>query len=402
MKRSIIHLDLDAFYASVEQLDEPQLRGRPVLVGGRSGRGVVCACSYEARQYGIHSALSMAKALRLCPSAVVRPVRMERYRHFSRQVYAIFARFTDRIETLSLDEAFLDVSGCERLFGTPAQIAAQIKAAVREETGLTISAGVATNKFLAKLASDHMKPDGLYVVPDPPDSFLLPLPLKRLWGVGPVTCQRLEKLGLHTVADLRQLSEARLSKLFDSAGRQLYRLARGEDQRPVVVASAAHSIGHEDTFESDLQEPLEVHRSLLDLAERVAARLRGKGLVGCVVQLKVRYADFSTVTRRKTVEPPLDSAMAILQVAEELLLRTDAGLRPVRLLGISLSQLQERHEVQGELFGAEQRDRLAALDGAVDQLRQRYGVKGVQRASLMTGAGDESAAKTGGDGRDGS
>jgi DNA polymerase-4 len=402
MKRSIIHLDLDAFYASVEQHDEPQLRGRPVLVGGRSGRGVVCACSYEARQYGIHSAMPMAKALRLCPSAVVRTVRMERYRQFSRQVFDIFSRFTDRIETLSLDEAFLDVSGCERLFGPPAQIAAQIKAAVREETGLTISAGVAANKFLAKLASDHRKPDGLYVVPDPPDSFLLPLPLKRLWGVGPVTCQRLEKLGLHTVADLRKLSEARLSKLFDSAGRQLYRLARGEDPRPVVVASAPHSIGHEDTFDHDLQGPLELHRSLLDLAERVATRLRGQGLVGSAVQLKVRYTDFSTVTRRRTVEPPLDSAMAILQVAEELLLRTDAGQRPVRLLGISLSQLQEGSEVQGELFGAEQRDRLSALDGAVDQLRQRYGVKGVQRASLMGGARDESAPKTGGDGWDGS
>jgi len=402
MIRSIIHLDLDAFYASVEQHDEPQLRGLPVLVGGRSGRGVVCACSYEARRYGIHSAMPMAKALRLCPAAVVRPVRMDRYRDFSRRVFAIFARFTDRIEPLSLDEAFLDVCGCERLFGTPAQIAAQIRTAVRQETGLTISAGVARNKFLAKLASDHEKPDGLYVVPDPPDSFLLPLPLKRLWGVGPVTCQRLEKLGLHTVADLRQLSEARLEQLFDSAGRQLYRLSRGEDSRPVVVASAPHSIGHEDTFEHDLQNPMEVHRSLLDLAERVASRLRGKGLVGSVVQLKVRYSDFSTVTRRRTVDPPLDSALAILQVAEELLLRTDAGQRPVRLLGISLSQLGEGHEVQGELFGGEQRDRLSALDGAVDQLRQRYGVKGVQRASLMTGDRDESAAKTGGDGRDGS
>ncbi len=402
MIRSIIHLDLDAFYASVEQHDEPQLRGRPVLVGGRSGRGVVCACSYEARRYGIHSAMPMAKALRLCPAAAVRPVRMERYRQFSRRVFAIFARFTDRIEPLSLDEAFLDVSGCERLFGKPAEIAAQIKAAVRQETGLTISAGVAANKFLAKLASDHEKPDGLYVVPHPPDNFLLPLPLKRLWGVGPVTCQRLEKLGLRTVADLRQLSEARLAQLFDSAGRQLYRLARGEDQRPVVVASARHSIGHEDTFDHDLQNPLELHRSLLDLAERVATRLRGKGLAGSVVQLKVRYADFSTVTRRRTVDPPLDSAMTILQVAEELLLRTDAGQRPVRLLGISLSQLQEGHEVQGELFGVEKRDRLSALDGAVDQLRQRYGAKGVQRASLMTGARFESAPKTGGDGRDGS
>ena len=402
MIRSIIHLDLDAFYASVEQHDERQLRGLPVLVGGRSGRGVVCACSYEARRYGIHSAMPMAKALRLCPAAVVRPVRMDRYRDFSRRVFAIFARFTDRIEPLSLDEAFLDVSGCERLFGTPAQIAAQIRTAVRQETGLTISAGVAMNKFLAKLASDHEKPDGLYVVPDPPESFLLPLPLKRLWGVGPVTCLRLEKLGLRTVADLRQLSEVRLEQLFDSAGRQLYRLARGEDSRPVVVGSAAHSIGHEDTFDQDLQDPLELHRSLLDLAERVATRLRSKSLLGSVVQLKVRYEDFSTVTRRRTVEPPLDSALAILQVAEDLLLRTDAGQRPVRLLGISLSQLQEGHEVQGELFWVEQRSRLSALDGAVDQLRLRYGAKGVQRASLMPESRDESTPKTGGDGGDSS
>jgi DNA polymerase-4 len=402
MNRSIIHLDLDAFYASVEQYDDPQLRGLPVLVGGRSGRGVVCACSYEARRYGIHSAMPMAKALRLCPAAVVRPVRMDRYRDFSRRVFAIFARFTDRIEPLSLDEAFLDVSGCERLFGTPAQIAAQIRTAVRQETGLTISAGVAMNKFLAKLASDHEKPDGLYVVPDPPESFLLPLPLKRLWGVGPVTCLRLEKLGLRTVADLRQLSEVRLEQLFDSAGRQLYRLARGEDSRPVVVGSAAHSIGHEDTFDQDLQDPLELHRSLLDLAERVATRLRSKSLLGSVVQLKVRYEDFSTVTRRRTVEPPLDSALAILQVAEDLLLRTDAGQRPVRLLGISLSQLQEGHEVQGELFWVEQRSRLSALDGAVDQLRLRYGAKGVQRASLMPESRDESTPKTGGDGGDSS
>ncbi len=402
MTRSIIHLDLDAFYASVEQLDDPQLRGVPVLVGGRSGRGVVCACSYEARRFGVHSAMPMSRALRLCPTAVVRPVRMERYRQVSRQVLNIFSRFTDRIETLSLDEAFLDVSGCERLFGTPVQIAARIKEAVLQETGLTISAGVAGNKFLAKLASDHQKPDGLYVVPEPADSFLLPLPLKRLWGVGPVTCQRLERLGLRTVADLRQLSESRLEQLFDSAGRQLYRLARGEDSRPVVVESKAHSIGHEDTFDHDLQDPLELHRSLLDLAERVAMRLRRKGFAGSVVQLKVRYADFTTVTRRRTVDPPLDSALAIFQVAKELLQRTDAGERSVRLLGISLSQLLEGHEIQGDLFGDEQRERVSALDGAVDQLRQRYGVKGVQRASLMAGDGRESTPETGGDNREGS
>lgn len=401
MSHSILHLDLDAFYASVEQLDEPELRGRPVLVGGRSGRGVVCACSYEARRYGIHSAMPMARALRLCPAAVVRSVRMERYRQLSRQVFAILARFTDRIEPLSLDEAFLDVSGCERLFGAPEKIAAQIKAAVRQETGLTISAGVAGNKFLAKLASDQDKPDGLFVVPQPPDSFLLPLPLKRLWGIGPVSLGRLQQLGLRTVGDLRQLSEKRLTQLFGSGGQQLYRLARGEDARPVMVAGAPHSIGHEDTFDSDRQHPADLHRALLDLAERVASRLRAKGLVGGVVQLKVRYSDFSTVTRSRTVEPGLDSATAIFPVAKELLIRTEAGLRPVRLLGISLGRLQERCSVQGELFGAEERNRQAALDGAVDCLRQRYGAKGVQRASLMTEEGLDSAAKPGGDGREG-
>lgn len=397
MIRSIIHLDLDAFYASVEQHDEPDLRGRPVLVGGRSGRGVVCACSYEARRYGVHSAMPMARALRLCPAAAVRPARMARYRQVSSQVFALFGRYTDLIEPLSIDEAFLDVSGCQRLFGSPAQIAARIKQEVKQEIGLTISAGVAENKFLAKLASEHGKPDGLFVVPQPPDSFLLPLPLGRLWGVGPVTLQRLARLGLHTVADLRQLSEARLAKLFGSAGRQLYRLARGEDSRPVVVASAPQSIGHEDTFDHDLQDPAAVHRALLDLAERVAARLRRKGLVGSGVQLKVRYSDFSTVSRSRQVEPGLDSAMAIFEVARELLGRTEAGRRPVRLLGISLSRLQEQGGGQAELFGEAGRQRQAALDGAIDSLRQRFGSKGVQRASLL--GGDESGAEAGGDGR---
>lgn len=220
-------------------------------------------------------------------------------------------------------------------------------------------------------------------------------------GVGPVSLGRLQQLGLRTVGDLRQLSEKRLTQLFGSGGQQLYRLARGEDARPVVVAADPHSIGHEDTFDRDLQHLAEMHRSLLDLAERVAARLRAKGLVGGVVQLKVRYSDFSTVTRSRTVEPGLDSTPAIFDEAKELLTRTEAGPRPVRLLGISLGRLQERCSLQGELFGAEERDKQSALDNAVDCLRQRYGVKGVQRASLMTEEALESAAKPGDDGRQG-
>ncbi len=401
MKKTILHLDLDAFYASVEQNDEPSLQGRPVLVGGRSGRGVVCACSYEARDYGIHSAMPMARALRLCPEAVVRPVRMARYRQLSQQVFAIFSRYTDRIEPLSLDEAFLDVSGCERLFGPAEEIATQIRSIVRAETGLTISAGVAKNKFLAKLASAHGKPDGLCVVPEPPNGFLLPLPLKRLWGIGPVTCRRLEKFGLRTVADLRQLDEARLERLFGNLGRQLYHLARGEDDRSVQTTSSRHSIGHEDTFDHDLHDSKALHRSLLDLAERVATRLRAKELAGRMVQLKVRFADFSTVTRCQTVNPPLDSALEILAVAKTLLRRTDAERYPVRLLGISLSQLQAKHEGQGELFGTEQRQKTAALDGVVDLLRQRFGARGVQRASLMEARTLESVAEPGSDSGDG-
>lgn len=400
MKKTILHLDLDAFYASVEQNDEPSLQGRPVLVGGRSGRGVVCACSYEARDYGIHSAMPMARALRLCPEAVVRPVRMARYRQLSQQVFAIFSRYTDRIEPLSVDEAFLDVGGCERLFGPAEEIATQIRSAVIAETGLTISAGVAKNKFLAKLASAHGKPDGLCVVPEPPDSFLLPLPLKRLWGVGPVTCQRLEKFGLRTVADLRQLDEARLERLFGNLGRQLYDLARGEDDRSVQTTSSRHSIGHEDTFDHDLDDSQALHRSLLDLAERVATRLRARELAGRMVQLKVRFADFSTVTRCQTVNPPLDSALEILAVAKKLLRRTDAEQYPVRLLGISLSQLQAKHEGQGELFGSEQRQKTAALDGVVDLLRQRFGARGLQRASLMEEKTPGSGAEPGSDSGD--
>lgn len=401
MNKTILHLDLDAFYASVEQNDEPSLQGQPVLVGGHSGRGVVCACSYEARNYGIHSAMPMARALRLCPEAVVRPVRMARYQQMSHQVFAIFSRYTDRIEPLSLDEAFLDVGGCERLFGQAEEIAAQIRSAVRAETGLIISAGVAKNIFLAKLASAHGKPDGLCVVPEPPDSFLLPLPLKRLWGVGPVTCRRLETFGLRTVADLRQLDEARLERLFGNVGRQLYHLARGEDDRSVQTTSSRHSIGHEDTFEHDLHDSQALHRSLLDLAERVATRLRAKELAGRVVQLKVRFADFSTVTRCQTVNPPLDSALEILAVAKDLLRRTDAERHPVRLLGISLSQLQARHEGQGELFDIEQRQKTAALDGVVDLLRQRFGARGMQRASLMEGKTPESGTEPGSDSGDG-
>jgi DNA polymerase-4 len=382
-QRNIIHLDLDAFYASVEQQDFPELRGRPVVVGGSVERGVVCACSYEARGFGVRSAMAMARALRLCPKAVVRPVRMARYQEVSREVFAIFARYTDRIEPLSVDEAFLDVSGCEKLFGPAPRIAEVIRQAVREETGLTISAGVARNMFLAKLGSEHGKPDGMFVVPDPPESFLLPLPLGRLWGVGPVMLGRLENLGLRTVGDLRRLSRERLTKLFGATGEHLFHLAQGVDHRQVETSAEAKSIGHEDTFDRDLWDREEMRRALLDLAERVALRLRRHGLTGSTLILKVKYADFTTVTRSRTLTAGLDHAMDIHRVAVELLDRTAAGQQAVRLLGISLGRLEDSAGEQGSLFGAEARRRQMALDQAVDQVRRRFGAAGVRRGSLL-------------------
>jgi DNA polymerase-4 len=308
---------------------------------------------------------------------------MARYQEVSREVFAIFARYTDRIEPLSVDEAFLDVSGCEKLFGPAPRIAAIIRQAVREETGLTISAGVAPNKFLAKLASEHGKPDGLFEVPDPPESFLLPLPLGRLWGVGPVMLGRLENLGLRTVGDLRRLSRERLTKLFGASGEHLFHLAQGVDHRQVETSAEAKSVGHEDTFDRDLWDREEMRRALLDLAERVAIRLRRHGLTGSTLILKVKYGDFTTVTRSRTLPAGLDHAMDIHRVAVELLDRTAAGQQAVRLLGISLGRLEDSAGEQGSLFGAEARRRQVALDQAVDQVRQRFGAAGVRRGSLL-------------------
>jgi DNA polymerase-4 len=396
-KRKIIHLDLDAFFAAVEQRDFPELRGRPVIVGGSAERGVVCACSYEARRFGVHSAMAMARALRLCPAAQVRSVRMERYRSVSRQVFEVFARYTDLIEPLSVDEAFLDVTGSEKLFGPAAQIAAAIRRAVREETGLTISAGVASNKFLAKLGSEQNKPDGLFVVPDPPDDFLLPLPLGRLWGIGPVARQQLENLGLKTVGDLRRCSRDRLIRLFGKPGGQLFDLARGIDPRPLEPAGDPKSIGHEDTYARDLHCLEEMRRALLDLAERVGARLRRHRLGGQTITLKVKYADFVTVSRSRTLDAAVDHAMAIYPVVVELLERTEAHCRPVRLLGISLGRLQPPGGGQGELFGARDRQRQTALDQAVDRLRDRYGFAGVCRGTLLKGPSGSETGNEGGE-----
>jgi len=382
--RQILHLDLDAFYASVEQLDEPALRGQPVIVGGVSDRGVVCACSYEARRFGVRSAMGMLRARQLCPEAVVRPVRMGRYRELSEEVFAIYRRYTDRIEPLSIDEAFLDVTGCERLFGPPLKIAAAIRAAVKEETGLTVSAGAAGNKFLAKLASERGKPDGLVeILPGEVDSFLLALPVASLWGVGRVTAERLQQLGLQRVADLRKAGEERLAKLLGSQGVQLYRLSLGLDERPVESSGRPKSLGHEETFAQDRWDHKGLEVELLAMTERVASRVRRLGLEAGCVTVKVKYGDFTQVTRSASLSSAVSSLEGIYPQARELLGRTESGRRSVRLLGLTLSQLQPAGAGQSDLFGQEQRTRQQSLDQALDRVRDRFGRDGIVRGTLL-------------------
>ncbi len=340
MTRSILHLDMDAFYASVEVKDDPSLAGKPVVVGGSERRGVVCAASYEARKFGIRSAQPMATAHRLCPRGVFLPVRMARYREVSDSIFGIFNRFTPFVEPLSVDEAFLDVTGCERLFGPPEAIARAIKAIVREETGLTVSAGVATSKHIAKIASDLEKPDGLVVVPPGTEvAFLAPLPVGRLWGVGRVTEGALLRMGIRTIGELAALPVDTLIGTFGAHGAQLHALANGIDDRPVETGNEVKSVGHEDTYGQDIRGRKTMERQLLDLAHRVASRMRRHGFRGRTVTLKVKYPDFEQVTRAESMTQPTDDGGTIYRVARRLLDKTEAGTRPVRLLGISLSNL---------------------------------------------------------------
>jgi DNA polymerase IV len=402
--RSILHLDLDAFYASVEALDRPELRGKPVIVGGDERRGVVAAASYEARKFGVHSAMPTATAKRLCPQGIFLPVRMSRYSETSDKVFAIYRRFTPLVEPLSIDEAFLDVTGCERLFGSGEEVARKIKAAVREETGLTVSAGVAANKFLAKIASDLGKPDGLTVVPPGREQeFLDPLPVGKLWGVGKVTGETLLRRGIRTIGDLRRASRETLVRAFGANGEHLHELARGIDDRPVETEREAKSVGHEDTYDHDLRDRGAMRRELLSLSDRVSSRLRRAGIQGKTVTLKVKYHDFVQVTRAFTLHDPTDDGGTIYRCCLDLLLETEAGFRPVRLLGISVSKFvpsvparkKDRMEQLG-LFGrprAKDPEPRAPVDPgkreklnrAVDRIREKFGPGGIVPGALPEG-----------------
>jgi DNA polymerase-4 len=341
--RRIVHLDMDAFYASVEQRDQPALRGRPVAVGGSpEGRGVVAAASYEARAFGVRSAMPMARAVRLCPQLAIVPPRFDVYRKVSEEVMAILRSCTDLVEPLSLDEAYLDVT--ENRWGIPyaSRVAKELKRRIRAQTACTASAGVAPNKFLAKIASGWRKPDGLTVIsPERVELFLQQLPVDALWGVGPVTAERLRKAGIAKVVDIRSADPEVLKTAVGSLAEWLQRLSRGDDPRPVVPHRAAKSASSETTYAEDLSDLGAIREELARLARETAQWLERKRLAGRTVTIKVRYADFTTVTRSHTLSRPTADADVIASWATELLHRTQAGRRPVRLLGARVNNLVE-------------------------------------------------------------
>jgi DNA polymerase-4 len=388
---AILHVDLDAFYASVEQLDDPTLRGRPVIVGGLGGRGVVAAASYEARRFGVHSALPMNRARNACPTGVFLSPRFERYAMKSREVMGILESVTPLVEQLSIDEAFLDVSGARRLLGTGTEIAAFVRGRVRAEAGLIASVGVATTKFLAKLASDLAKPNGLLAVaPGTEREFLAPLPVTRLWGVGPATLRRLDRMAVRTIGELAALPESSLTASLGTAlGTRLHALARNDDPRAVIPEREAKSIGAEETFAVDLRTRPACDRELVRIVDRVSARLRRAGLESRTVTLKIRFGDFETRTRARTIPSATDVSTVILATARELLDELDCS-RGVRLLGVSLSQLETSGPSQGALAlddagsSAQARvERRAAVEHAVDAVRDRFGSLAVGPASLV-------------------
>jgi nucleotidyltransferase/DNA polymerase involved in DNA repair len=384
---------MDAFYAAVEQLDHPEYRGKPVIVGadprGGKGRGVVSACSYEARRSGVRSALPISQAYRLCPGAIyVRP-RMERYEEMSRRVFAVLRSVTDLVEPLSIDEAFLDVTGSQKLFGEAETIGRRLKARVREATGLVASVGIAPNKFLAKIASDLGKPDGFVVVPHGGEAaFLRPLPLFRLWGVGPKTEARLKRLGLRTIGDLAACPRPTLEALLGEAGTHLADLAHGIDEREVVPWEAAKSIGAETTFGEDTDDPDRLRKTLLGLTDRVAHRLRDEGYRAGTLTLKYRDSTFTTLTRAMTLGEPTDVSGALYRAALALLERVPRRQRKVRLLGVSASRLLPAGGAaeQLTLFGG-RRERSRSLERAVDAIRERFGEDAIRRAALAPAAG---------------
>ena len=375
---------MDAFYASVEQRDHPELRGKPVIVGGDGNRGVVAAASYEVRKFGVHSAMSTREALRRCPDAICVPPRIAHYSAVSQQIFAVFHEFTPLVQGLSLDEAFLDVTASLGALGSDEHIAREIKHLIRERTELTASVGVAPNKLVAKIASDLRKPDGLVVVrAEDVRDLLDPLPIRKLFGLGPKTAPRVEALGIHTLGELRQAPPSRLRPIFGRYTERVQQRAAGIDDRPVIPDVDEKQISAEETFDTDIADRGRLHAEILRLADKACSRLRARRLSGGCVTVKIRRGDFTTCTRQRAFEPRTQETRVVARIARELL---DAWLltqprAALRLLGVGVSDLAE--DVQADLFGAPESARNRQLDAAVDRIRARFGRVMLEPASAL-------------------
>lgn len=385
---SILHVDMDSFFVSVELLDRPELVGLPVASGNDTSRSVVSSASYEARRYGVRSAMPVRRAKQLCPELVLIPPTFEKYRRASRQVMAVFQEFTPLVEPLSIDEAFLDVAGSIRLFGPPAEIARLLRERVRERTGLPASVGLAGTKFVAKLASQRAKPDGvLEIPPERTLDFLHPLPIEAMWGVGRATAATLQSRAIHTVGDLAREPLASLQRLVGlAAAQKLHDLANGRDPRSVVTERHEKSVGHEETFATDVLNRAVLERELLRLSARTGERLRAKGLEARTIAIKVRWSDFETVTRSRTLMEATNVTRRITETARALFADLDDLRRPVRLIGVRGEQLIDTGSSDAALWSDD--DGLRAVDQVVDEVRGRFGASGVTPASLLTGRGE--------------
>jgi DNA polymerase-4 len=386
---TVLHVDMDAFFASVEVRRRPELAGTPVIVGGAGNRGVVTSATYEARRYGVHAAMPTARALRLCPTATVLPGDMALYVEVSRSVMALFRAVTPLVEPLSLDEAFLDVTGARRRLGDAVEIGEYLRARVFDEQGITCSVGVAGTKFVAKLASTHAKPDGMLVV-RPPEvmGFLHPLPVGALWGVGPKTEETLLRLGLRTVGDIAHVPARTLQRaLGAAAGSHLHELSWGRDPRRVVPDEPERSTGAEETFSTDIDDPVVIHRELLHLAERTAGRLRATGTLARTVSIKVRFADFATLTRSRTLGVPTDVGQELYDTARALYDALGLDRARIRLVGVRAERLIDAGTASQQLeLGAREHGRRAA-ELAADRAARRFGAGAVRPATLLRRSG---------------
>lgn len=380
--RQILHVDMDEFFAAVEKLDHPELRGKPLLIGGAAeARGVVATASYEARPFGCHSAMPMAQAMRLCPQAIIIHPRHGRYGEVSDEVFDILRSFTPLVEPLSMDEAFMDVTASRRLYGDGIEIARQIKQRIAGEVGLTASVGVAPNKFLAKVASDLRKPDGLVAIDESNvHQTLDPLPVRKLWGVGPRTEEQFRRLGIRTVGQLRAAPPATLAMVFGEWAEHYQDLANGRDERPVESESQAKSIGQEETFAHDVGDLDALRDVLLRQVEQVARRLRRRELTARTVTLKLRYGDFTTLTRSATLAEPTNQTEQLWQAADGLLAAwARSSLAPLRLIGVAATNFAAAGGRQLSLFTPASHTRQRRLDAAVDEINEKFGRRAVHR-----------------------